>query len=44
VNRKIIEDTTEQFKKLEMDVQRVENILEEKESQVSELQSDKRVL
>ena len=40
MNRKLIEETTQQFKKLESDVQRVESILQEKDGQISELQKE----
>lgn len=44
INRKIVEDTTEQFKNLELDVQRVEKILEEKELQITSLETGKKLL
>lgn len=40
MNRKLIEETTQQFKKLESDVQRVESILQEKDGQISDLQKE----
>jgi uncharacterized protein HemX len=44
VNRKLIEETTQQFKKLESDVQRVESILQEKDGQISDLQKETKSL
>jgi hypothetical protein len=44
VNRKLIEETTQQFKKLESDVQRVESILQEKDGQINDLQKESQTL
>jgi uncharacterized protein HemX len=44
VNKKLIEETTQQFRKLESDVQRVESILQEKDGQISELQKESQSL
>ena len=40
MNKKLIEETTQQFRKLESDVQRVESILQEKDGQISDLQKE----
>ncbi len=40
----MIEETTQQFKKLESDVQRVEAILQEKDGQISDLQKESQSL
>jgi hypothetical protein len=37
-NKRLLEETTRNFKRLETDVQRVERILEEKEANITELQ------
>ncbi len=44
MNKKLIEETTQQFRKLESDVQRVESILQEKDGQISELQKESQSL
>lgn len=44
MNRRLIEETTQQFRKLESDVQRVESILQEKDGQISDLQKESQSL
>ena len=44
MNKKLIEETTQQFRKLESDVQRVESILQEKDGQISDLQKESQSL
>ena len=43
-NKRLLEETTKNFKRLESDVQRVERILEEKETNITDLQQETKVL